>query len=101
MEKVKKTLRDSAAARWTALVIVSFTMLCGYFLSDVMAPLKPMLEEVFGWNSAEYGIFTSAYGWLNVFLFMLIIGGIIPDKMGGRFTGMISCILMIIGGALE
>ena len=79
VERIKQSLRESATARWTALSIVSITMLCGYFLTDVMAPLKPMLETQRGWSSSEYGFFTSAYGWFNVFLLMLIIGGIILD----------------------
>ena len=33
-EQLKQTLRDSKAARWTALIIVSFTMMWGYFLTD-------------------------------------------------------------------
>ena len=62
VERIKQSLRESATARWTALSIVSITMLCGYFLNDVMAPLKPMLETQRGWSSSEYGFFTSAYG---------------------------------------
>ena len=72
LKKIRQTLRDSKIARWTALAVVAFTMLCGYFLTDVMAPLKPMLEEQLLWSSTDYGIFTSAYGWFNVFLLMLI-----------------------------
>jgi MFS family permease len=101
METVTNTLRDSKAARWTALAVVSFTMLCGYYLTDVMAPLKPMLEKELLWNSAEYGFFTSAYGWFNVFLLMLIFGGIILDKMGVRFTGKLATIVMVIGTAIK
>ena len=101
METITNTLRDSKAARWTALGVVAFTMLCGYYLTDVMAPLKPMLEKELHWNSAEYGIFTSAYGWFNVFLLMLIIGGIILDKMGVRFTGKMATITMVIGTAIK
>lgn len=97
IEKVHRTLRDSKAARWTALAVVAFTMLCGYFLTDVMSPLKPMLEKELLWTSTDYGIFTSAYGWFNVFLLMLIFGGIILDKMGVRFTGLGACILMVVG----
>ena len=96
-EKINQTLRDSSVARWTALAIVSFTMLCGYYLADVMAPLKGLLEQQLSWNSEEYGFFTSAYGWFNVFLFFLIIGGIILDKMGVRFTGLMATLLMVIG----
>ena len=101
METITNTLRDSKAARWTALAVVSFTMLCGYYLTDVMAPLKPMLEKELLWNSAEYGFFTSAYGWFNVFLLMLILGGIILDKMGVRFTGKMATIIMVIGTAIK
>jgi nitrate/nitrite transporter NarK len=101
METITNTLRDSKVARWVALGVVSFTMLCGYYLTDVMAPLKPMLEKELLWNSAEYGFFTSAYGWFNVFLFMLIIGGIILDKMGVRFTGKMATIIMVIGTAIK
>ena len=101
METVTNTLRDSKVARWTALAVVSFTMLCGYYLTDVMAPLKPMLEKELLWNSTEYGFFTSAYGWFNVFLLMLILGGIILDKKGVRFTGKMATITMVAGTALK
>lgn len=101
VEKIHQTLRDSKVARWTALGVVAFTMLCGYFLTDVMAPLKPMLEEQLLWSSTDYGIFTSAYGWFNVFLLMLIFGGIILDKMGVRFTGLGACSLMLVGCAIK
>ena len=100
-EFIQKKLSDSKAARWTALAIVAFTMLCGYFLTDVMSPLKPMLEAELAWTSTDFGFFTSAYGWFNVFFLMLIFGGMILDKMGVRFTGMMSCILMLVGCAIK
>lgn len=101
METLRTTLRDSKTARWIALGVISFTMLCGYYLTDVMAPLKPMLEKELLWNSTEYGFFTSAYGWFNVVLLMLIIGGIILDKMGVRFTGKMATIVMVLGTAVK
>ena len=100
-EAIRKTLRDSKTARWTALAVVAFTMLTGYYLTDVMAPLKPLLESQKGWSSTEYGFFTSAYGWFNVFLMMLILGGIILDKMGVRFTGLMATSIMLIGAAMK
>ena len=100
-KKISSSLRESAAARWTALGIVSFTMFCGYFLADAMSPLKPMLESQLLWDNLDYGIFTSAYGWFNVFLLMLILGGIILDKTGVRFTGILSTAIMVIGAAIK
>lgn len=100
-EKLQQKLSESKTLRWSVLALVAFTMLCGYFLTDVMSPLKPMLEKELLWDSMDYGIFTSAYGWFNVFLLMLIFGGIILDKMGVRFTGMGACILMVLGCGLK
>ena len=100
-EKISSSLRDSAAARWTALAIVSFTMFCGYFIADAMSPLKPMLESQLLWDSMDYSIFTSAYGWFNVFLLMLILGGIVLDKTGVRFTGILSTAIMVIGASMK
>jgi len=100
-EAIRNTLRDSKAARWTALLVVSFTMFAGYYLADVMAPLKGLLENELTWTSTEYGFFTSAYGWFNVFLFFLIIGGIILDKMGVRFTGLMAASIMVVGTSIK
>jgi MFS family permease len=100
-ERVRNTLRDSKAARWTALLIVSFTMFAGYYMADAMAPLKGLLNNELTWTSTEYGFFTSAYGWFNVFLFFLIIGGIILDKLGVRFTGVMASSIMVLGAAIK
>ena len=169
-ETIQKRMSDSKTARWTALFIVSFTMMCGYFLTDVMSPLENLLttkgqvvyftddtsmpadslvakvnyfssEEMLsnplltveqleegskvqyyemqndaqmqtektissvargeGWSSTEYGFFSGAYGLINVFLLMLFFGGVILDKMGIRFTGMMSSGLMFMGALIK
>ena len=101
-----KRLHDSAAARWLALIIVSFTMMCGYFITDVMAPLEDLLTKLpaeggLGWTSDEYGFFSGAYGYINVFLLMLFFGGIILDKCGVRFTGVMCSGLMLVGTLIK
>lgn len=98
---LQKKISESATARWSVLALVAFTMLCGYFITDVMAPLKNMLETQMAWDSSDYGFFTSAYGWFNVFLLMLIFGGMILDKMGVRFTGLMSTIIMVVGVGIK
>jgi len=101
MDTIRKSLRESRTARWAALAVVAFTMLCGYYLTDVMAPLKGLLEGQIGWTSDDFGTFNSAYGWFNVFLLMLIIGGIVLDKMGVRFTGVTAACVMVAGTAIK
>ena len=100
-ERIIKTLRDSKTARWGALAVVSFTMMTGYYINYVISPLKPYLEEYMGWNSQDFGLWNSAYGWFNVFFFMLIIGGLILDKLGIRFTGIMASFIMIAGTILQ
>jgi len=100
-EAIKKSLRDSKGARWGALAVVSFTMMTGYYINYVISPLKPLLEEFMMWNSQEFGLWNSAYGWFNVFFLMLIFGGLILDKMGVRFTGLGASLTMIVGTALQ
>jgi len=97
MTELKKTLRDSALARWTALLIVAFTMFGAYFFHYVLSPIKPLLESALGWTSSDFGFYTGAYGFFNVFLFMLIISGIILDKWGVRRTGLLAILLMALG----
>ncbi len=101
VEKMQRLLSESRSARWTALLVVSFTMFAGYYLADVMAPLQSLVRGELQWTDTEYGFFTSAYGWFNVFLFFLIIGGIILDKLGIRITGMGAAIVMVVGTAIK
>jgi len=100
-EKIQQSLRESSAARWTALFIVSLTMFGAYFFNYALSPVKPMLESMLSWNSAEFGIYTSSYGLLNVWLFMLIFSGIFLDKFGVRITGILSTLLMALGTGIN
>ena len=100
-EQLKLKLNDSKATRWGALVIVAFTMMAAYYVNDVVAPLKTMLESDLAWTSSDFGFFTGGYSFLNVFFLMLIWGGLILDRFGIRFTGKLSTILMVGGTALE
>ena len=103
-DQIKETIATRAWARWTVLAIVSFTMMAGYVVAKEMSPLQFMLEKAtadggMGWTSGEFGIFAGSRGFFNVFLLMLFVGGIILDKMGVRFTGILSCVLMLAGSA--
>jgi MFS family permease len=76
-------------------------MFGAYYFNYALSPVKPLLESILGWNSSDFGIYTSSYTWFNVFLFMLIFSGIILDKMGVRFTGLAATLMMSIGTGLN
>ena len=101
-DAIIKKMSDSAVARWTVLIIVATAMMMGYFVNDVMSPLETMLEAPvseggMGWTSSDYGFFSGAGGLINVYLLMLFFSGIILDKMGVRFTGVLATSLMVLG----
>lgn len=100
MEKVQKFLNDSAVARWSALILVALMMFFAYMFVDVISPLKSLIESSRGWNSSVFGTYAASEYILNVFGF-LIIAGIILDKMGTRFTGLLSASLMVIGATIK
>jgi MFS family permease len=103
MEQVKILLRDSKKARWTALLILSFTMFAGYLFNEIISPLKPIMDASgqYGWDGSDFGMFFSAYGWFNVFFFMLLIVGYLLDKLGIRFSTVSSALMMIIGAGIK
>ena len=100
-EKIRNLLRDSKAARWGALLILSFAMFAGYWFTEVISPIKPMLEATYGWSSSDFGTVVSAYGWFNVFLGMLVIVGIVLDKMGIRFSTLAATLTMVAGASIK
>lgn len=94
-------LKDSAVMRWSMLLLVALTMFAAYLASDVFSPLKTMLEQHNQWSSTEYGWFSSSYSLFNVFLGLLILVGIMLDRMGIRFSGITSCLFMVVGLAIK
>ena len=100
-QQIKKSLRDSTATRWTALVLASLAIFGAYYFNYALSSIKPMLESILGWNSEDFGTYTSAYAWFNVFFFMLIISGFILDKLGVRKTGLGATIIMFVGTAIN
>lgn len=100
-ETIKKTLRDSAAARWTVLLFLAFAMFCSYIFMDILSPIKDLMQSTRGWDSTAFGTMQGSETFLNVFVFFLIFAGIILDKMGVRFTAVLSGFVMLIGATIN
>ena len=98
---IKKTLRDSAAARWTVLLFLAFAMFCSYIFMDILSPIKDLMQSTRGWDSTAFGTMQGSETFLNVFVFFLIFAGIILDKMGVRFTAVLSGFVMLIGATIN
>ena len=95
------TLRDNAAIRWIALLLLALAMFCSYIFMDILSPIKELMQETRGWNSTAFGTMQGAETFLNVFVFFLIFAGIILDKMGVRFTALLSGAVMLVGALIK
>lgn len=100
-ETIRKTLKDSATARWIALGLISLTMFFAYFFVDVASPIKNQFEINYGWTSEVFGLYGGMEFFFNVFFAFLILSGIILDKMGIRFTLLTSGLTMVAGAGLK
>ena len=101
VQTIQRKLNDSAFVRWSALILIALMMFFAYMFVDMLSPLKSQLESSLGWDSGTFGTYAASEYFLNVFCFFLIFAGIILDKMGIRFTGMLSASLMVIGAAIK
>ena len=99
-KKIQKLMNDSPVARWSVLLLVALMMFFAYMFVDVMSPLKSLVEANLGWDSGVFGKYAASEYILNVCGF-LIIAGVILDKLGVRFSGVLSAGLMVIGAAIK
>ena len=99
-------LQESPTRRWTVLFIAAFVMMMGYVFWDIVSPLSttlkaPIGEGGMGWTASEYGFYAGSYSIFNIFLLMLFWGGLILDKTGIRFTGLLATGMMLAGAAIN
>ncbi|MDE6099238.1 MAG: MFS transporter [Muribaculaceae bacterium] len=94
-------LNEHAWARWTALGLLALAMFCSYIFMDILSPIKDLLQSTRGWDSTAFGTMQGSETFLNVFIFFLIFAGIILDKMGVRFTALLSGAVMLVGAVIN
>ncbi len=99
--KQTTTLRDSAVFRWTVLFFLAFAMFCSYIFMDILSPIQDLMQSTRGWDKTAFGTMQGSETFLNVFVFFLIFAGIILDKMGVRFTAVLSGAVMLVGATIN
>ena len=93
-------MNDNPIARWGVLILVASMMFFAYMFVDVMSPLMSLVEGNLGWTSSTFGTYAASEYILNVCGFLLI-AGVILDKLGVRFSGILSAGLMVAGAAIK
>ena len=103
MSRLLKTLKDTGAIRWVALLCLALPMFASYFFDDIFSTINQEFEDpsmvALGWSMTDYGFYRSAYSLLCIFG-GLIVCGMLLDRWGVRLTGSIFVGLMVGGAAL-
>ncbi|HIZ86743.1 MAG TPA: MFS transporter [Candidatus Coprenecus pullistercoris] len=103
MSRLLKTLKDTGAIRWVALLCLALPMFASYFFDDIFSTISQEFEDpsmvALGWSMEDYGYYRSAYSLLCIFG-GLIICGMLLDRWGVRLTGSVFVALMVGGAAL-
>ena len=99
MDNKVKTLRDSAAMRWTVLILLSALIFATYWFQDFLGGLKGLMESELGFTSEQFGKILGMTTVANM-VGMIIVGGIILDKWGIRVAGLAFGGLAAVGGAI-
>lgn len=86
------------AFRWAVLVLISLAMFGNYYVYDSISPLADVLKAQLGFTDANIGLLNAIYSIPNVF--MVLVGGIIIDRIGTRRATMLFGVLCFLGAAV-
>jgi MFS family permease len=96
MESTEKNKREpSALYRWTILLFISFAMFGNYYIYDSISPLADLLSKQLNFSDTDIGLLNAIYSIPNIF--MVLIGGLIIDRIGTRKSVFIFTFLIMVG----
>jgi MFS family permease len=87
-----------AAFRWIVLVVISLAMFGNYYIYDCVSPLADLLVKQLKFTDADIGLLQGIYSLPNII--MVLIGGLIIDKIGTKKANLIFAVLCMLGALI-
>jgi MFS family permease len=84
--------------RWTVLIFVSLAMFGNYYIYDCISPLADLLSKQLNFSNSDIGLLQAIYSFPNII--MVLVGGLIIDKIGTRISVVIFTLLIFIGAVI-
>jgi len=81
--------------RWMVLLLISLAMFGNYYIYDSISPLADLLKTQLDFSDANIGLLNAIYSFPNII--MVLVGGIIIDRIGTRKSVFIFTVLIMIG----
>ena len=100
---MKNTLQEklpqpSNILRWTVLLFVSLAMFGNYYIYDSISPLADLLKSQLGFSDSNIGLLNAIYSFPNII--MVLVGGILIDRIGTRKSVFIFTFLIMLGAII-
>ncbi len=84
--------------RWTVLVLISLAMFGNYYIYDSISPLADILKQQLGFSDGDIGLLNAIYSIPNIF--MVLIGGMIIDRIGVKISTLLFAVLCLVGAVV-
>jgi MFS family permease len=95
---VQSEAQPPAFLRWSVLLFVSLAMFGNYYIYDSISPLADLLKSQLGLADADIGTLNGIYSLPNIF--MVLIGGIIIDRIGTRKSTLLFALICVVGSVV-
>ena len=93
-----KLPEPSNLLRWIVLLFISLAMFGNYYIYDSISPLADLLKSQLGFSDANIGLLNAIYSFPNII--MVLVGGIIIDRIGTRKSVLIFTLLLMLGAII-
>jgi len=87
-----------AIFRWAVLFVISAAMFGNYYIYDAISPLADVLKSQLGFSDSQIGLLNAIYSFPNIL--MVLIGGLIIDRIGTRKSVLIFTTLIALGAII-
>jgi len=84
--------------RWTVLFFISLAMFGNYYIYDSISPLADLLKSQLGFSDTNIGTLNGIYSLPNII--MVLIGGIIIDRIGTRRSTLLFAAICVLGSII-
>jgi len=92
------SVEPSRLYRWVVLVFISLAMFGNYYIYDSISPLADVLKAQLGFTDSNIGLLNAIYSIPNVI--MVLIGGIIIDRIGTKKATLLFAVLCLFGAVI-
>jgi len=90
--------QPSALYRWSVLFFISMAMFGNYYVFDSISPLADMLKSQLNFSDSDIGLLNAIYSFPNII--MVLIGGMIIDRIGARKASLLFAMLCLAGSVV-